>query len=285
MIPEPRVTRKPAGGKASALTPSRKIEPELLRDETWVYVGTVGTDGVDALLKKNPFPYQHGASPGPPSFQNSWTNVSGGQPVRFSLNHSGWLRIHGDFTGGADDTTVFTLPAEFRPAYDHPYIIPTTNPEAFAIIRVQADGQVVFLGTQTALATIPGLLGGTYGSATQVAQVTVNTSGQVIAIANVAIQITESQVTNLTTDLAAKTTPETVPVFGGAHHRVRLQTSATAGTAEVAGPNLLVPLARLGTGTTGTGTNFLRDDGTWAAPSGTGGGVTLETSLVLGLGL
>ncbi len=34
----------------------------------------------------------------------------------------------------------------------------------------------------------------------------------------------------------------------------------------------LIALARLGTGTTGTGTKFLRDDATWAVPPGTGGG-------------
>lgn len=45
---------------------------------------------------------------------------------------------------------------------------------------------------------------GTFGTATQVPQVTVNAKGLATAASNVAIQIAESQVTNLVTDLAAK---------------------------------------------------------------------------------
>ncbi len=45
---------------------------------------------------------------------------------------------------------------------------------------------------------------GSFGSATQVAGVTVNAKGIVTAASNTSIQITESQVTNLTSDLAGK---------------------------------------------------------------------------------
>lgn len=45
---------------------------------------------------------------------------------------------------------------------------------------------------------------GSYGSATQVPNYTVNAQGQLTAAANTSIQIAESQVTNLVTDLAAK---------------------------------------------------------------------------------
>lgn len=53
------------------------------------------------------------------------------------------------------------------------------------------------------LATVNGSPG-TFGSATQVAQVSVNAKGLSTTVANVAIQITESQVTNLVSDLAGK---------------------------------------------------------------------------------
>lgn len=45
---------------------------------------------------------------------------------------------------------------------------------------------------------------GSYGSATQVSNYTVDAQGRLTAAANTSIQITESQVTNLTADLAAK---------------------------------------------------------------------------------
>lgn len=53
------------------------------------------------------------------------------------------------------------------------------------------------------LATVNGNVG-SFGSATQVAGFTVNAKGLITAASNTSIQITESQVTNLTTDLAAK---------------------------------------------------------------------------------
>lgn len=55
----------------------------------------------------------------------------------------------------------------------------------------------------TTLATVNSNVG-TFGSATQVTQLTVNAKGLITAASNVSIQIAESQVTNLTTDLAAK---------------------------------------------------------------------------------
>jgi hypothetical protein len=45
---------------------------------------------------------------------------------------------------------------------------------------------------------------GTYGSASQVPVVTTDTQGRVSSVTNTSIQIAETQVTNLTTDLAAK---------------------------------------------------------------------------------
>jgi hypothetical protein len=217
MLPgEPKVSRKPAGGHAFALEPNGKIPYELVRDDQWITVGTFGntSDNVDALLRRNPHPYAYGDAPGPPSFSNSWTNSPGGQPVQFVLVRGGWLRIRGDFTGGTDSTTVFTLPARFRPPYDTPYLLPTVNPAAYAVIVIQADGQVVYQQAVNGLVSMPGLAGGQYGSAASVAQTTVDTFGRVTAIANVAIQITESQVTNLTTDLAAKVPKSVVTAKG-----------------------------------------------------------------------
>ena len=55
---------------------------------------------------------------------------------------------------------------------------------------------------------------GSYGSASSVASFTVDAKGRLTAAGNTSIQITESQVTNLTTDLAAKA-PTASPTFTG----------------------------------------------------------------------
>lgn len=78
----------------------------------------------------------------------------------------------------------------------------------------QPTGNYITALTGDATATGPGSVAitlatvnasaGTFGSATQVAQVTVNAKGLATTVANVSIQIAESQVTNLVTDLAGK---------------------------------------------------------------------------------
>lgn len=71
---------------------------------------------------------------------------------------------------------------------------------------VTLTGDVTGTGTSTiatTLATVNGNVG-SFGTASNVAQFTVNAKGLTTAAANVPIQITESQVTNLVTDLAGK---------------------------------------------------------------------------------
>lgn len=79
-------------------------------------------------------------------------------------------------------------------------------------------GDVTTSGAAATLATVNGNVG-SFGSATQVMTQTVNAKGLTTAAANVSIQIAESQVTNLTTDLAAKiTNPMTTGgdvIYGG----------------------------------------------------------------------
>ena len=80
----------------------------------------------------------------------------------------------------------------------------------------------------TTLATVNANVG-SFGSATQVAQHTVNGKGLVTAAANVAIQIAESQVTNLVSDLAAK------------QASLSLTTTGTSGAATLVGATLNIP--------------------------------------------
>lgn len=130
-----------------------------------------------------------------PGFENGCGNVPGGEPVSFTVAVGGYLRIRGHFTAPSAPLTVFTLPEPYRPPFDTPQNIPTTDPDGIARVMVQADGQVVYVGMVTASGTggtgggttIPGLTPGTYGDPTHVPQITVNTSGDVIDITDVAI--------------------------------------------------------------------------------------------------
>jgi hypothetical protein len=83
-----------------------------------------------------------------PPFENSWGDAAGGQPVQFALHTGGWLHIRGDFAGGADGTTVFTLPARYRPEQDTPCLLATSTPGQVATVLVQSDGQVVYQGAR-----------------------------------------------------------------------------------------------------------------------------------------
>lgn len=201
-----------------------------------------------------------GAS-GEPAFENSWANAPGGEPVEFTLAVGGWLRIRGAFTGGADGTTVFTLPESYRPPFDTPQDIPMTDPNGIARVVIQADGQVVYQGQVTSGSAsgppVPGLTPGTYGDADSVGQITVDGSGRVISAAAVSIQIAESQVTNLTSDLAAKIDKATVTTKGDL---IVATASAT--------------VTRLGAGSNGQVLTVDSSTSTglkWAAPGGASG--------------
>lgn len=51
---------------------------------------------------------------GQPAFQNSWNFNT--NPVKFKKDNSGFVCIEGICSGGTSGTTVFTLPAGFRPS-------------------------------------------------------------------------------------------------------------------------------------------------------------------------
>jgi hypothetical protein len=135
-----------------------------------------------------------------------------------------------------------------------------------------SDGNVLYVGdvttnathtgdatgaTALTLATINSNVGA-FGSATQVPTFTVNAKGLTTAAANVAISIPATAISDSTAAGRAVVTAAT----------------ATAQTALfdlfTSGAKGLAPASGGGT------TNFLRADGTWAAPSGGGGSLTVQ---------
>lgn len=119
-------------------------------DTSWIYVGTLGaTPDVDALLATNPYPYAPGDPVGPPPFENGWNNVLGSDaPVSFCITTWGWTYIRGTFTGGSDGTVVFTLPAEFSPAYRTPLAVGSLADGSGGFTAfVDTDGTVNYVTT------------------------------------------------------------------------------------------------------------------------------------------
>jgi hypothetical protein len=100
----------------------------------WIYVGTVGVDGVDDLI-----------SPDSPPFENGWTNSLGVDlPVSFT-RINGWVHIRGGFLGGPDGSVVFNLPAGYRPAGRHgPHPIGTSDVAHVSTCYIEPNGDVVF---------------------------------------------------------------------------------------------------------------------------------------------
>jgi hypothetical protein len=112
----------------------------------WITVGTAGLDGVDSLLAANPHPYATGDTPGPPPFENGWTNRGDTHdyPVQFKLTPDNWIRLRGVAVNGAANTTIFTLPAGYRPDSYAPLDQRSTNAGHYVELTIQSDGQVVF---------------------------------------------------------------------------------------------------------------------------------------------
>lgn len=99
----------------------------------WIYVGTIGMDGVDALL-----------TPDSPQFVNGWTNSLGPDPpVSFGILN-GWLHIRGGYVGGANNTTVFILPVGYRPSHRMRYVCGAALVNHYATYYIEATGEVVF---------------------------------------------------------------------------------------------------------------------------------------------
>lgn len=99
----------------------------------WIFVGTIGLDGVDDVL-----------TPDSPAFKNSWTNSLGEDPpVSFTVVN-GWVHIRGGFVGGANGTVVFTLPPGYRPSHRQRFVCGTASPAHYATYYVETSGDVVF---------------------------------------------------------------------------------------------------------------------------------------------
>jgi hypothetical protein len=84
-------------------------DPDLVRASRIYVPGIMDTDIADTA-------WHYVGDPGEPAFGGTWTNHgSSWQRARFRKDAFGVVFISGLVTGGADVTTVFTLPAGYRP--------------------------------------------------------------------------------------------------------------------------------------------------------------------------
>jgi len=81
-----------------------------------------------------------------PSFQNSWGNVAGQQPVSFRVHPATRVAIRGSITGGSIPSVVFTLPVGFRPPAPAAVLFPSSGGTHIYTGRVDPNGDVWILG-------------------------------------------------------------------------------------------------------------------------------------------
>ncbi len=77
-------------------------------------------------------------------FQNSWSDVGGGEPqARFKKENAQFVVLSGTCGGGATNTTAFTLPAGYRPTQLCFYMVPMPGDiSKLAIVAVTSAGVV-----------------------------------------------------------------------------------------------------------------------------------------------
>lgn len=121
----------------------------------WIYVGTAGVDGVDAKLAANPHPYATGDTPGPPPFENGWTNLFGedddgnpGDGLRYRWEAGGpKFDCGGGLIGGADNTVITTIDVGSVPLPDSPKpgVDGLVNGDGVFMWRLKANGELMYL--------------------------------------------------------------------------------------------------------------------------------------------
>lgn len=91
-------------------------------------------------------PSDYLASPLSPSYENSWTNISGQQALRFGITLGLHVVIQGATDGGALGTVVFTLPVGYRPLKPTPILFPSLAGASAYTGLIATDGTVTILG-------------------------------------------------------------------------------------------------------------------------------------------
>lgn len=77
------------------------------------------------------------------AFNGAWVNFGGqNEPARYWIDYMGIVHLGGIVKTGVIGTTIFTLPAGYRPQYT-PMTYAVASNGAFGVCQVNADGTVV----------------------------------------------------------------------------------------------------------------------------------------------
>lgn len=139
-----------------------------------------------------------------------WTTFNGKQP---QLNGTGFVKATGTSISYDNSTYLTNITGLVTGGTNvsiggsgtsgSPYVISSSGGAGLATASGDASGTVSGTNLPLTFATVNGNVG-SFGTATNVGSFTVNAKGLITAASNTSIQIPESQVTNLTTDLAGK---------------------------------------------------------------------------------
>ena len=90
---------------------------------------------------------------GQPAFENGWTNYGGGfAPAAFYLDPIGRVHLQGIVKNGAKESTVFTLPAGYRPPEHLAFAVAAgTAPGKVEDVDVYSSGAVFAFGAESVI--------------------------------------------------------------------------------------------------------------------------------------
>ena len=128
--------------QASATVPA--IETALRRKNASFLRGvSIPSNGLYTNIYGEAGPWRYVGTSGNPSFQSSWINYGGSwSQAAFFKDALGIVHIRGLVKFGVIGTTVFTLPAGYRPKKGL-ILMAATWPDVFARIDIYADGTLV----------------------------------------------------------------------------------------------------------------------------------------------
>jgi hypothetical protein len=80
-----------------------------------------------------------------PEFQNGWFSVGAPYPPVQFKRFLNWVHLRGAFSGGSDNTVMFTLPPAYCPIAVETLMLPYTDGSDFATVSVSPSGDVTYL--------------------------------------------------------------------------------------------------------------------------------------------